>query len=193
MSIMVDLRFRYTEGEYVSATRAYMLRSTRLMSGFCLSLFLLLIGLSGFTAGFDSSFSYLLVGISLVFILIFLMAFFVMPRKQFRSDPRFRDEYSLQFSEDSIHFKSAHLESTLQWSLYTKFTESRRFYILVYGENMITVIPKRVFAGAGQEAMFRELLRRKIAPGANSGRLKEQTTGELEQEYAPPSEMPDWR
>ncbi len=53
------------------------------------------------------------------------------------------------------------------WSVFALIVltwENRQFYLLFYGERLFTVIPKRVFADAAQEAQFRELLQRKISP-----------------------------
>jgi hypothetical protein len=193
MPATVDLRFQYTEDEYVAALRIYMLRSTRLRLAFVLSLFLLVMGLLSAVAGVYSGFSFLLIAFSVAYLMVILMAFTVIPQKRFRADPKFRDEYFLQFSEDGIRLQTAQIDSTVQWSLYTKFIESGRFYLLVYGENMISVVPKRAFSDSSEEIVFRDLLRRKIAPGHNSNWLKEHATGELEKAYVPPSEPPDWR
>jgi hypothetical protein len=126
------------------------------------------------------------------FIIGFLLLF-VAPRQRFRSDPKFVDEYFLQFSDDGIQFKTAQIDSLLQWSLYNKVLENERFYILIYGKNMISVIPKRAFADAKQEAAFSEMLGRNLHPYSTSKRLKERQPDELEDSYRPPSTPPDWR
>ena len=124
----------------------------------------------------------------------FLIAFlllFVVPRQRFRSDPKFADEYVLQFSDDGIQFKTAQIDALLQWSLYNKVLEDDKFYILIYGKNMISVIPKRAFASPNEEAAFNEMLKRNIPAYANAKRLKEPPScvGTLtRRDYSP-----DWR
>jgi hypothetical protein len=126
------------------------------------------------------------------FILAFVL-FFVVPRTRFRSDPKYSDEYTLQFSDDGIHFKTAQVDALLQWSLYTKVLENERFYILVYGKNMISVIPKRAFLNSNQEAAFNQLLERQIPAHLKSKLVKGRNQAELENSYIPPAEPPDWR
>ena len=81
----------------------------------------------------------------------------------------------------------------MQWSLYNKVLENERFYILVYGQNMISVIPKRAFASRSEETAFDEMLSRNLPAYANSKRLQERKSDETKTSYLPPTEPPDWR
>ena len=126
-------------------------------------------------------------------LLIGFLLFFVMPRQRFRSDPKFQDEYFLQFSDDGIQFKTAQIDALLQWSLYNNVLENERFYILVYGKNMISVIPRRAFASKSEETAFDEMLRRNLPAYANSKRLQGRKLDETKTSYLPPTEPPDWR
>lgn len=60
-----------------------------------------------------------LVGIAAAFALMLVAAFTVIPSVVFRREPKFRDDYSLAFSPEGIHFRTAHIDSQLQWSLYS--------------------------------------------------------------------------
>ncbi len=189
MNEVITIQFKYTEEEYVAATRLYLRRSPDfiirlvvclLYTFFCVGVFWVLdfklepeiILLFGFVA-------------LLPFIIGFLH-FFVLPRQRFRSDPKFRDEYFLQFSDDGIHFKTEQVDALLRWSLYNRVLEDERFYIMVYGKNMISVTPKRAFASAAQEAAFRQLLGRHFPAHFNAKQL-------VAGAYVPPAEPPDWR
>jgi hypothetical protein len=194
MEKIISLRFKYTEEEYVAAIRLYLRRSTSLMirlavlflySMGCIALFVWL----GFAFDFIPLFIF---AACFPFLMAFIL-FFVVPRQRFRSDPKFADEYLLQFSDDGIHFKTAQVDALLQWSLYNKVLENERFYILVYGKNMISVIPKRAFTDKHQEAAFSAMLKRHLPVYAKAKRLKEREPQELEHSYTPPSTPPDWR
>ena len=85
-------------------------------------------------------------------------AFIVIPSLAFRREPKFRDEYSLTFSHESIHFKTAHIDSVIQWSMYSRALIDAHSYVLYYGTGSISVIPKRAFRNVDQQMAFEQLL-----------------------------------
>jgi len=98
------------------------------------------------------------VGASAVFGLILVAAFIVIPPLVFRHQPKFRDEYSLKFSPEGIHFQTAHIDSHLEWSIYSRALVDAYSYVLYYGTQTFTIIPKRVFQNAEQQGAFEQLL-----------------------------------
>jgi hypothetical protein len=88
------------------------------------------------------------VAASVVLVLMLFAAFVVIPPLAFRSEAKFRDDYSLTFSQEGIHFRTAHIDSQLQWDLYSRALIDRHSYVLYYGSRQFTVIPKRVFQSA---------------------------------------------
>src|SRR5207248_7024777 len=92
--------------------------------------------------------------VSGIFAMLLLAAFAVIPRISFRSQPKFRDEYSLSFSPEGIHFHTAHIDSDLQWGMYTSALVDAHSFILYYGTQQFTVIPKRVFRDGSQRQTF---------------------------------------
>lgn len=194
MEKTISLRFKYTEEEYILATRLYMMRSTDFITRLVVcTLLAMACSFLVVWLGVASEFLLLFIVVACLPFIIGFLLFFVLPRQRFRSDPKFRDEYLLQFSDDGIQFKTTDIDALLQWSLYNKVLENERFYLLVYGKNMISVIPKRAFDGANQEAAFSEMLKRNLPAYANSKRLKERQPGEPPNSYVPPAEPPDWR
>jgi hypothetical protein len=192
----IKLNFKYTEEEYLAAARLFLWRSKEtlirlvasyLLISFGLILLFLLIDL-GLPLWVPISLA-LLVGIA------FSHGFlFDLPRRYFRGDPKFRDEYTLSFSDEGIGFKTRSINASVAWSLYTGFIENERFYLLIYGKNIasISVIPKRVFRDSREEAAFREMLRRHIDHGLPMRQISDETSSEGE--YVPSSlEPPDWR
>jgi len=191
---IISLRFKYTEEEYVAATRFYLSRSPDFLLRLAFSTIFLAAGLFFvLLASLESEIFFLLTFVGVVSFLMWSLFFYIAPRQKFRSDPKFRDEYSLQFSDDGIQFKTAQIDALIQWSLYTKVLENDRFYLLVYGKNMISAIPRRAFASAQQEAAFAELLKRKLPTCFDSKRLSARKSDEPVRTYAPPREPPDWR
>jgi hypothetical protein len=98
------------------------------------------------------------VGASAVFGLILVAAFLVIPPLAFRHQPKFRDEYSLSFSPEGIRFQTAHIDSHLEWSMYSRVLVDAHSYLLYWGSRTFTIIPKRVFQSAEQRGAFEQLL-----------------------------------
>jgi hypothetical protein len=103
-----------------------------------------------------------LAGVLAVFILILFAAFAIIPSLIFRREPKFRDDYSLAFSPEGIHFRTAHIDSQLQLSLYSRALVDAKSYVLYHGSRSFTVIPKRVLQSAEQQEAFEQLLGQKV-------------------------------
>lgn len=107
--------------------------------------------------------SVICVAASVVLVLILFAAFVVIPPLAFRSEAKFRDDYSLTFSQDGIHFRTAHIDSQLQWNLYSRALIDEHSYVLYYGSRQFTVIPKRVFQSSEQQQIFEQLLTQHVS------------------------------
>jgi hypothetical protein len=186
----VELRYSLTEKEYVSAVRYYFLSSMQMLPRIIILYvliaagFLLLNVLLGSVLPLWSIIALIsLVGVALVH------AYLVeLPRRYFRSDPKFRSEYNLTFRDAGIKFKTQDIDSSIAWSLYTGVIENEKFYFMIYGKNLpsLTILPKRAFRDSNEENAFRQMLRRHV----------DQTLklGDGEREYVPiSSQPPDWR
>lgn len=102
-------------------------------------------------------------GASAVLLLILVVAFTVIPNLAFRQQPKYRDDYSLTFSPEGVHFRTAHIDSQLQWSLYSRALVDAGSYLLYYGARQFSIIPKRVFQNEGQRKEFDRLLSQNVA------------------------------
>ncbi len=87
----------------------------------------------------------------------------IIPPLAFRRDPKFRDDYSLTFSPEGIHFRTVNIDSHLQWSIYSRALIDAHSYVLYYGSRQFTVIPKRVFQSTEQRQAFEELLAQHVS------------------------------
>ena len=188
----VHLRFHHTEKEYLEAVRLYFWHSKELSGRLIVSFVLFATGMLLLQSLVSV---WLPLWATLAFIFLAGLGWFHgyvidVPRRRFRGDPKFRDEYDLTFSDAGMEFKTAHVSASLQWSLYTRVIENDRFYIMVYGRDIhsLSILPKRVFRDKEQEVTFRKLLRRNLDPNLKL------TPGEHETQYVPAGlEPPDWR
>jgi len=92
-----------------------------------------------------------------------IAVFTIIPPLAFRREPKFRDDYALTFSPEGIHFRTAHIDSRLQWSLYSRALIDAHSYILYYGSRQFTVLPKRIFQSAEQQQAFEQLLTQHVS------------------------------
>ena len=99
---------------------------------------------------------------SAFFGLILIAAFLIIPPVAFRHQPKFHDEYSLTFSPEGIHFRTDHIDSHLEWSIYSRVVVYAHTYLLYWGSRTFTIIPRRVFQNAEQQRAFEQLLAERI-------------------------------
>lgn len=186
----VQLSFRHTEEEYLAAVRYYVWHSKELLLRMIIVYVLVSTGMVLLLQLFGSPFPLWVV---IAFIVLAGVALFQgylvdLPRRYFRGDPKFRDEYNLTFADAGIEFRTTHLNASLAWSLYTDVIENDKFYILVYGKGIhsLSILPKRAFTG-GQETTFRQMLRRHV-----DHNLQLSAAERERHEYFPPAQPPDW-
>ena len=187
----VELTFAHTEQEYLAAVRSLYFHSKEAvvrLAIFFVSSVVVLLGLS------------VVMGLSLPVWLLFGFIVLIavggyhgltidIPRRVFRGDPKYREEYRIVFSDSGIEFETKSIKASYAWSVYTKVVENQTFYLMLYGKNInqITIVPKRAFRDSRQEATFRELLSRHVSERVAMKEVKEP-------EYVPTSlEPPDWR
>jgi len=158
----VNLSFRYAEEDYVRAMRTHYAERLRLRLDLAVIVVVAVLGAYQWHTG-SRGFGITLLCVSGIFALILVAAFAVIPIVAFRREPKFRDDYSLNFSQQGIHFQTAHIDSALKWDLYTSALVDAYSFILYYGSNQFTVIPKRVFQNGSQRQAFEQLLAQNIA------------------------------
>ena len=163
MADPVTLRFRYTEQDYVRAMRLHLSKRMRLKLDIVVAVALGL--LSAFMLWDRDNLDWFWVfgGVaSAVLLAIVLLAWFVAPVRAYRQEPKLHDEYFLQFGSDGIAFRTASIDSRIEWKLYRELRSDEHTHLLVYGTNGFTALPRRVFTGPDQEAAFLQLVRQSI-------------------------------
>jgi len=162
----IKLVVSYTEREYVAASRLLFFRSSDTI--FRVALFTLMIGGGLVMMSFLIDDFPLWVSLSLTILVevaLLYLALVALPRKYFRGDSKFRDQWEFTFSEQGLLAKTEQIESKLAWSLYTRMIEGAVVFLLVYGKDdlrTMTLVPKRAFESEAQQNAFRELVMRQI-------------------------------
>ncbi len=163
MNSNIVLSFRYLESDYVGALRAHY--ASRLHLRLDIVVAIVLAGIGGYLWQSPAThwFGVGCVVVATVLVLMLIAAFTIIPPLVFRRETKFRDDYSLTFSSEGIHFRTAHIDSRLQWNIYSRALVDARSYVLYYGSRQFTVIPKRVFQSSEQQQAFELLLTRHIS------------------------------
>jgi hypothetical protein len=151
------------EGDYVRALRAHYASRLRLRLDVAVTILLLGLGIYLWQSPSSHWFGVACVAGAVLFSLMLVAAFTIIPRLTFRGEPKFRDEYSLVFSAEGIHFRTAHIDSQLQWSMYSRVLIDAYSYVLYYGSRQFTVIPKRVFQSFEQQQAFEQLITQHVS------------------------------
>jgi hypothetical protein len=191
MSESVKLQVRQEAGDYVAATRAFLLRDyglfktlagTSLMGAYVF-LWLVLMGVGLFVSLVPA----------LMVIWGYVAALLISgPRRRFQRDPTMGLPFEIEFSDEGILLSAADVVARMSWSYYSRVVETERLYLLARGSMQMTVIPKKSFTSAAQEASFRRLLKRHLPPEGLKNLKDSGQRAELE-EYVPPPAPPDWR
>lgn len=163
MNSTINLPFRYLQTDYVRALRAHYASHLRLPLDILVILVLLGAGVYLWRSPGLHWLAFAAVALAVAFALVLFAAFTVIPVLAFRREPKFRDEYSLAFSPEGIHFRTAHIDSQLQWNIYSRALIDAHSYVLYYGSRQFTLIPKRVFQSADQRQAFEQLLTDRIS------------------------------
>jgi hypothetical protein len=192
MSESVKLQIRQDVKDYLAAVRAFYLRdygTFKILAGALLIPAYIFIWLTFMHVG-------LLVSLvpALMVLLTYISAlFFAGPRKRFLRDPTLGSQgFQIEFSDEGILINAPDAASRMSWRFYSRVVETERVYVLIRGTMQMTVIPKKSFNSAAQEASFRRLLKRHLPP-EGLGNLKDAGGRAELEEYVPPQAPPDWR
>jgi hypothetical protein len=162
MDSTVHLTFRYSEQDYVRAMRAHLKSRLRLKLDIVVIALAAALGLYEWHSLDSPWWGMALVFLAAVLAAVLIIALGIVPRMVFRGEPKFRDEYSLTFSENGIHFQTAHINSQLEWSMYIRALVDAHSFVLYHGRRSFTVVPKRVFKNPEHLEAFERLMAEKI-------------------------------
>ncbi|HET9406709.1 MAG TPA: YcxB family protein [Candidatus Sulfotelmatobacter sp.] len=163
MNDTIELAFRYSESDIVSAVRAHYRARLRVKLDFVLLIVVAAFGADLWRSPNMHWWGLFFLGVSAAFAILLFAALMVLPHTAFRFQPRFKDDYSLVFSSEGVHFRTAHIDSQLRWSLYSRALVDADSYLLYYGARSFTIVPKRVFHDRDQQTAFEQLIGKHIS------------------------------
>jgi len=154
----IRLSFHYRESDYVRAVRAHLYSRLRLWLDIAGIIIVAGLGALFWKSSDPQWLGVTAVVVALGFAVFLIAGFTIIPSIAFRREPKFRDDYSLNFSREGIHFRTSHLDSHLEWAMYSRALIDANSYILYYGSRHFTVIPTRAFESAEQRQAFDRLV-----------------------------------
>jgi hypothetical protein len=154
----ISLSFRYSKRDIERAMRSHYASRMRPRLDIVMTVLLAAAGAYLWRSPSSHWFGVFLTAASAVFFVLLFAAFVIAPPLAFRLEPKYRDDYSLTFSPEGLHFRTVHIDSQLQWSLYSHALVDAYSYMLYYGSRSFTVIPKRVFQSPEQQTAFERML-----------------------------------
>ena len=154
----IILTFQYTLNDFVKAQRQYLIanKTIRKYDPALLAVFLLFSILFRFFADLHIL-GTILFTIALIVCALEAFLYFCYPILIFKNNLKYRDEYTLTFSNEDIKFKTQSIDSVLQWNIYSAFWESSDFYFLIQSPRVYTFVPKRVFNNPTDKRMFESM------------------------------------
>lgn len=118
--------------------------------------------LSGHSPHRDIGFTVIgsLVGFYLLYCGFALRRYF---RRLYQTDPRFKHDFTAEFSEQDIHVITPFADSHMKWNGFFRFLESDDIFMVFITQWNFLILPKRAFA-PGEADVFRTTIQHNIAP-----------------------------
>ncbi|MDR3011602.1 MAG: YcxB family protein [Chitinispirillales bacterium] len=154
----IILTYQYLQGEFVKATRQYLIASgtIRKYDPAIIAVFLLFSICFRFVPDLKMLSTIILVATIFFSALVFFL-YFCAPFLMYKKNPKYHAEYMLTFSKDNIIFKTPNIDSVLQWGIYSELWESNDFYFLIQTPRMYSIVPKRAFKNSADKQIFEEI------------------------------------
>jgi len=156
----IDLKFKMTRGDWVSALRQQAFRSWLLW--LILGVFVIRLAMEIYyvvTLGAVPDGNVFSPWIAMALTFFF---FFPMLVVRFRTDPRLFDEQIWRFDNSGITFASSEPSAQLGWDRLEKITFNGVFYQLHFSKQNVALIPRRAFPSAQAETEFKNIVKQKI-------------------------------
>lgn len=161
MAEPVRVSFRYTEEQYATGVRLHLAKRFRWKIDAPIAAGVLVLGAVAVAGGWGVV-GPIAIAAGALYLGVLALGWFWLPVRHYRAQPKLRDAYRLAFSEEGIAFESDHVASKLAWSMYQRAVADATTYLLYYGDDAFTVLPRAAFRAPADEAGFRDLVKRKV-------------------------------
>lgn len=94
-----------------------------------------------------------LAGMAILWPSLMLLSPYYTGGKALRQTPGLAGPRTMDISAEGLHVRSATVDSKLAWSLYSRWTETKKAFVLYQGPNIVVPLPKRVMSAEQQETL----------------------------------------
>jgi hypothetical protein len=99
---------------------------------------------------------------SLLWIVLMISFWFVLPMMVYRRAETFRHEFSMNFEDDGFTLEHERGSRTWQWNALSSFIESPNFFHLYFDPRSFFLVPKSGFRDGDEIFELRKLLKEKV-------------------------------
>ncbi|MUK90753.1 hypothetical protein GMD78_20565 [Ornithinibacillus sp. L9] len=157
------LRFQYSETEFIKAYRELFTSNKKWIVDLLISVGLMAIALYLIFTDEVTILNTLALIIAILYFIILILKLYIIPLLVFRRTPKYRDTYTLAFTDEQIKFVTEGNQSDIRWDYYNTLKETGGFIFLYYGKDLFTIIPKRVFKDEKEISSFIAFTKKKIS------------------------------
>ncbi len=157
MTESIHTRFSLNWDEYYAAWRFLKRHSSEYAPEKIAGTTLMLMGITIWMLGGHGLFVIVGVGTGLIAIISVPLLYSLGLRHRWKREPLHRIEHQVSFSAREIHYLQGATESHLNWGFYQQMLESPDAFLLICGEDVFSLIPKRAFESAQAISDFRAL------------------------------------
>ncbi len=163
MADSIETIFTITRDEYIRAMRRHYRTRLRIGRDIVGGLIAICCGLYLLNSTDQFAFAWLLIVVGTFLLVLVAYAILVMPSMIYRSQPKLKSRYRLQFDDNGIRFRTNDIDAQLKWQMYHSWLCDDEFYILYHGTRDLSVIPIRSLP-EDRCQQFEALLKRNIGP-----------------------------
>jgi hypothetical protein len=163
MEKTLNLKFKYTEKEYVEAVQRYYSSPLRIKADMAISIILIILGGYLLATGTDLLLEAIVLASGCLLLLMTLYVQYISPKKVFDREPGLHGEQNLCFTDEGVICQREDKSSTVQWNYYTGLRENKSFFYLIHDKYMFIIIPRRVFSSREDAEEFKLLVREKLS------------------------------
>ena len=162
--LAVQLKYEIALPEFMEMAWIRHRSSVRWIFGICVGVLGLLMGLIFYVYANPA-----LAIVLIAFSILLLLMQFVVPTQVFRwiyrRNPRMFGTRTINITDSGIiaDYELGHIETA--WSMYEKFRETEKLFLLYQSADLIGIVPKRAFADAAAIEQFRTLVASKVRQG----------------------------
>ncbi len=130
MSEFIEVTFTITRDEYVRALRRHYKTKLQIKRDIVGGIVAVVAGVYLLQSTYSSVLSWLLIVAGGFLLALVIYAFLLLPFMIYRSQPKLKSEYRLEFRNDGIGFQTEGIDAELKWSIYHSWLRDDEFYIL---------------------------------------------------------------